>query len=177
MTEVEWLEATEPEPMLAWAQRNGLLSRHKLAVFFVSCCDCLKPLIANEPAPMIINWHDEDSPDAMTDAMRHLSDAVWESIRMLRIKTGDCALLAANIRDIFGPFPFRSITLKSAWLISTVVALANAIYKEKAFDYLPVLADALQDAGCDIEYVLNHCRQPSEHVRGCWVVDLLTGRT
>jgi hypothetical protein len=44
------------------------------------------------------------------------------------------------------------------------------------FDQMPVLADALQDAGCDNTDILNHCRQPGEHVRGCWVVDLLTGR-
>jgi hypothetical protein len=41
---------------------------------------------------------------------------------------------------------------------------------------MPILADALQDAGCDNEDILNHCRQPGEHVRGCFVVDLLLGK-
>lgn len=72
--------------------------------------------------------------------------------------------------------PFRPITLNSSWLTSTVLALAQGIYSEKAFDRMPILADALQDAGCEDEVILSHCRQPGEHVRGCWVVDLLTGR-
>ena len=60
--------------------------------------------------------------------------------------------------------PFRPITLNPSWLTSTVLALANGIYEEKAFDRMPILADALQDAGCDNEDILNHCRQPGEHV-------------
>jgi hypothetical protein len=62
---------------------------------------------------------------------------------------------------------------RPAWFTSTVVALANGIYQEKAFDRLPILADALQDSGCDSEDILNHCRQPGEHVKGCWVIDHL----
>jgi hypothetical protein len=78
-------------------------------------------------------------------------------------------------RDIFGN-PFHQLTFNPSWLTSTVLALANGIYQEKAFDRMPILADALQDAGCDNEDVLNHCRQPGEHVRGCWVIDSVTGR-
>jgi hypothetical protein len=70
----------------------------------------------------------------------------------------------------------QSLTADPSWLTSTVVALAEGIHQERAFDRLPILADALQDAGCDNDDILNHCRQPGEHVRGCWVVDLLTGR-
>jgi len=78
-------------------------------------------------------------------------------------------------RDIFGN-PFRPITLNPAWHTSTVSTLATCIYEEKAFDRMPILADALQDAGCDNEDILNHCRQAGEHVRGCWCVDLLLGK-
>jgi hypothetical protein len=63
-----------------------------------------------------------------------------------------------------------------SWLTSTVLALATGIYEEKAFDRMPILADALQDAGCDNEEILNHCRQPGVHVKGCWVVDLLLNK-
>jgi hypothetical protein len=63
------------------------------------------------------------------------------------------------------------------WLTSTVVDLARAIYQERAFDRLPVLADALADAGCDSEEIIAHCRSDGPHVRGCWVVDLLLGRS
>jgi hypothetical protein len=58
-----------------------------------------------------------------------------------------------------------------------VVALARGIYDDRAFDRLAILADALQDAGCDNADVLGHCRGPGPHVRGCWVVDLLLGNS
>src|SRR5262245_47503017 len=80
------------------------------------------------------------------------------------------------LRDIFGN-PFRPVKLKRAWLTSDVLALARGIYEDHAFDRMPILADALQDAGCDNESVLNHCRDANQvHVRGCWVVDLLLGK-
>ena len=68
------------------------------------------------------------------------------------------------------------MTVDPAWLTSTVVALARSIYDERAFDRLPILADALQDAGCDSDDVLAHLRDPQEHVRGCWALDLVLGK-
>jgi len=78
-------------------------------------------------------------------------------------------------RDIFGN-PYRPVTLDPRWLSSTVLDLANVIYADRAFERLPVLADALMDAGCDNEAILNHCRSEGPHVRGCWVVDLVLGK-
>jgi hypothetical protein len=86
---------------------------------------------------------------------------------------------ATLLRCIMGPLPFRSVSINPAWLTwndSTVVKLAQGIYDDRAFDRLPVLADALEDAGCHDADILGHCRHPGPHVRGCWVVDLLTGR-
>ena len=81
------------------------------------------------------------------------------------------------LHDLFGPLPFRDIVIDPDWRTSTVIALANGIYEDRAFHLLPVLADALDDAGCDQPDILDHCRRPDwEHVRGCWVVDLLLGR-
>jgi hypothetical protein len=81
------------------------------------------------------------------------------------------------IHDIFGPLPFREVAVDPRWLTPDVVTIAKGIYDEKAFDRLPILADALQDAGCDNDEMLKHCRAENwEHVRGCWVVDLLLGR-
>ena len=68
------------------------------------------------------------------------------------------------------------IAIDPRWLTSNVVDLAGAIYEERAFEKMPILADALMDAGCDSEEIINHCRGNGPHVRGCWVVDLLTGR-
>ena len=78
------------------------------------------------------------------------------------------------IRELFGN-PFRPAAADPSWLTSTVLSLATGIYAESAFDRLSILADALMDAGCDEPAVLDHCRGPGPHVRGCWVIDLLLG--
>src|SRR5262249_18204535 len=66
-----------------------------------------------------------------------------------------CRLLC----DIFGN-PFRTVALESTWLTTNVVSLAQAIYDDRAFERMPILADALEDAGCDSADILNHCRGP-----------------
>jgi hypothetical protein len=95
------------------------------------------------------------------------------------------------LRDIFGD-PFRSgwLTWNSAmvpaaaidpdwltWNHATVPAIARHIYDDRAFHDLPILADALEDAGCTNADLLDHCRGPGPHVRGCWAVDLLLVKT
>lgn len=80
------------------------------------------------------------------------------------------------LRDIVGN-PSRPVTFDPTWRSDTVVALAEAIYADRAFDRLPILADALEEAGCDHSDVLAHCRGPGPHVRGCWVVDLVLGKS
>jgi hypothetical protein len=82
---------------------------------------------------------------------------------------------ATYIRDIFGN-PFRPATLDPAWRTSTVTALAAQVYESRDFGAMPILADALQDAGCDSADILDHCRGGGPHVRGCWVVDLVLGK-
>jgi hypothetical protein len=82
----------------------------------------------------------------------------------------ESAAVTALLREIVGN-PFRPNTLNPSWLTSTVLALAQQMYDSRGFSPMPILADALQDAGCENEDILNHCRQPGEHVRGCWVVD------
>jgi hypothetical protein len=79
------------------------------------------------------------------------------------------------LRDIFGN-PFRPVAPDPGWRTSTVVALAQQMYEYRDFAAVPVLADALQDAGCDHPDVLDHCRGPGPHGRGCWVVDLVLGK-
>jgi hypothetical protein len=81
-------------------------------------------------------------------------------------------------RDIIGN-PFRPVTISPDWLCwsnATVRKMAESIYDQRTFDHLPILADALAEAGCDNSDILGHCRSPGPHVRGCWVVDLLLGR-
>jgi hypothetical protein len=83
------------------------------------------------------------------------------------------------IRDIFGN-PCRPVAIDPGWLTwhdGTIPKIAQAIYAERRFADMPILADALEEAGCTDAAILDHCRQPGEHVRGCWVVDLLLGKT
>jgi hypothetical protein len=82
------------------------------------------------------------------------------------------------LHEIFGN-PFRPVSVNPSWLAwngGTLVCLAQAIYADRSFDRLPILADALEDAGCSAADILAHCRGGGEHVRGCWVVDLLLGK-
>lgn len=86
-------------------------------------------------------------------------------------KSRQCDLL----RDIFGN-PFRPVRIDQTWKEwndATVVHLARALYDERRFADLPILADALEEAGCLDKHILTHCRQPALHVRGCWVLDAL----
>ena len=91
-------------------------------------------------------------------------------------------LLAGNLREVVGN-PFRTARFEPAWRTDTVVALARGIYEERAFDRMPILADALLDADCDEEAVLRHCRgtelnvkEQPQHVRGCWVIETILQR-
>jgi hypothetical protein len=82
------------------------------------------------------------------------------------------------LRDIFGN-PFRPVAVNHAWLAwdgGTIPKLAHAVYDERAFERLPVLADALEEAGCTDAGLLTHLRGPGPHVRGCWALDLLLGK-
>jgi hypothetical protein len=90
-------------------------------------------------------------------------------------RLGQCRL----IRDIFGN-PFRPVTLDANWLTPTVSRLTATAYEERALPSgeldtarLALLADALEEAGCDNADILNHCRSGGPHARGCWVVDTL----
>ena len=90
--------------------------------------------------------------------------------------------LARVLREVVGN-PFTPPRFDPAWRTATVVALARGIFEERAWDRLPILADALLDADCDEEPVLRHLRgtevgskEPPVHVRGCWVIELILGR-
>jgi hypothetical protein len=82
------------------------------------------------------------------------------------------AAQADLLRDIYGN-PFCPVALSPEWRTSTTVGLARQMYDSRDFGAMPILADAMQDAGCDNEDILDHCRSAGPHVRGCWVVDLV----
>jgi hypothetical protein len=85
--------------------------------------------------------------------------------------------ILACVFDAPGRQPHSLVPFDPAWRTSTVMALAAGVYEERAFDRLPILADALQDAGCDADAILDHFRDPAAaHVRGCWALDLVLGK-
>jgi hypothetical protein len=81
------------------------------------------------------------------------------------------------LRDLFGPLPFRDVRIDPAWFAwneGVVGKLAASIYEDRAFEQMPILADALEEAGCGNKEMLTHFRQQGQiHVRGCWLLDLL----
>ena len=86
------------------------------------------------------------------------------------------AVQARLVRDVFGN-PFHPVTIGPICRTPSVVDLARTVYNEHAFDRMHELTVALQQAGCADETILDHCRGPGPHVRGCWVLDLLLNKS
>jgi hypothetical protein len=122
-----------------------------------------------------------------------LTPEVWDALHQsakkvvaqaaAKAETAERASLASILRCVAGPLPFGPVKLGPTSLTTTVTSLAQAIYDDRQlpsglFDNvrLSVLADALEEAGCDNADILDHCRHPGEHVRGCWVIDQILGR-
>jgi len=125
--------------------------------------------------------------DQLSDAIRGVSDqrgviishedqfnAMWKT-------PGECVQFLRDWREtilkaaekVYGqPLP----AVDPQWRTSTTISLAQQMYESRDFSPLPILADALQDAGCDNDDMLNHCRDGGPHARGCWVVDLVLGK-
>jgi hypothetical protein len=102
--------------------------------------------------------------------------AFWEHPTFVNAMATEERAQADLIRELFGN-PFRPVLFQDDWRTFTALALAQQVYHDRAYSLLPILADALQDAGCDNEVILHHCRDSQQvHVRGCWVVDLVLGK-
>ena len=129
-------------------------------------------------------WEDEfDKGDPLAPALvtaRHAARAAAD------LQAEQCVLNApatvAESRDQtalvhchFGN-PFRPRPVCAVWLTREVKNLADGIYTERAFDRMPLLAEALEASGCTSADLIAHCRSGREHARGCWVVDLLLGK-
>lgn len=108
-----------------------------------------------------------DRPERAAALLR--SAEAWGCLYLVEVQA-QCALL----RDLFVN-PFLPANLDPRFRTETAVGLAHGIYDDRAFERLPILAGALQEAGCEDAVVLSHCREPGTHVRGCWVLDWLLG--
>ena len=204
MTEAEWLSCADPGMMLDAIRETT--SDRKLRLW--ACA--YTAWYANGRAYLIEavraaeRWADGDTtvdlgpharfyvcfPSAWHAAHEGTAGAVanWAESTHKRRAT---RLLLDNLRCVFGN-PFRPTAVDPHWLTETVVSLARAMYDGRDFIPMPILADALQDVGCDDAEVLAHCRLDDvglysadvtvpfrtrgPHVRGCWVVDLILGK-
>jgi hypothetical protein len=224
MTEQEWLQATDPQPMLEFLR--GKASERKQRLFAVACCrhfwadTTSSDRMAIEVAEMFADGRTDEYRLAL--ARRNLERGDTQNVFVgyhallaavclgpdLRVNEVSESLLAASYwtgpddydrssinaryaareterarqvstsRCVFGN-PFRPVTLDPTWLSwhdGLVVSMARQMYESRDFRDMPVLADALEESSCTNPDILGHCRQPAEHVRGCWVVDLLLGK-
>ncbi len=105
--------------------------------------------------------------EAQNNSHRLIADENWQTRAGLPF--------SEILRDIFGNL-FRPVAFDPAWRTSTAISIAEGIYNDRAFDRLPILADALQDAGCENADLLNHLRGEGPHVKGCWALDLVLGK-
>jgi hypothetical protein len=120
---------------------------------------------------------------AKTVAFHAASDDAWSAACMAIFASarGTPSIKASHaelLRDIFR-HPSRPILVPHSWLSwegGIVTQLAQSIYEERAFDRMPILADALEEAGCTNGRLLHHCREDSEHFRGCWALDAILGK-
>jgi hypothetical protein len=215
MTEQDWLESTDPKPMLEFITRKVI--DRKVQLFSVACFEKLWPLLTDvrsrravEAVSMYAEGRltEEELVQARNEAFMVLheinfgEESRWRlcdmaaNITIVRGLSNAAGLLLEDfryypdcpssdiLRDIIGN-PYRPITLDPAWLTPTVLALAQATYENRNLSAgtldnarLAIFADALEDAGCDNADILNHCRQPGAvHVRGCFVLDLLLGKS
>ena len=205
MTEADWLTATDPQPMLELL-RGQASDRKLRLFAVACCLRLpnahrgegnRRVLEASEAyADGVIDfdelgrererWFKFDSPFPLSGTWQAALSSV--SMGNARVCAREATLHAARaksrseqrsqtklLHDIFGN-PFRPVVFDPAWRSESAVALASALYADRAFDRLPILADALEEAGCERSDILNHCRGPGPHVRGCWAVDLVLGK-
>jgi hypothetical protein len=199
MNEAEWFRCMDPYAMLAFLRNRG--KDRSLRLFACACLRRVWHLITeggSAPPLAVAEWFAEGlasrdgllvaccgpSPGALAtlvDAGDAARNCAWFASCTARKAGGldfEGAYQCCLLRDIIGN-PFRKTTLSPSWLDwndRTVPRMAQALYDGRRFDEVPVLGDALEEAGCDDEDLLAHCRAAGAHVLGCWVVDLVLGK-
>jgi hypothetical protein len=185
VTEAEWSTYKgDPGIMLGFLKERGWCSERKGRLFQHACLRRVFHLFTDfqRRAVELIEEREEGTP--LGEEWEGLQEptgghpwfeALWIESRAARDDLNGQSACCGLLRCIFAN-PFRPVALDPTWLSSTVKALAQSIYTDRNFEVMPILADALEEAGCSSEDILSHCRGPGEHVRGCWAVDLLLGK-
>jgi hypothetical protein len=151
---------------------EGIASAEHLAFAHIKASEAYesaKSVLYSEAAKAVLGlreWLDVERLRPIRDVIRReLSESY---VRPELIAQSDL------IRDVVGNL-FRPVIIAPEWHTDTAIIFARQMYESRDFSAMPILADALQDAGCDNTEILNHCRADEVHVRGCWIVDLLLG--
>jgi hypothetical protein len=200
MTEGQWLACPVAGPMLAFLRGKG--HEPKLLRFVAACLRRHPRLLASRPRRVldVVERRAEGElvapaewtaacqlPFGACDAAAAIGDQASTAASRAAQEAGDHAgrawaaeqwRQADLLRCLFGN-PFRPVAVDPVWLAwreRTVVRLAQAIDADHALDRLPILADALEEAGCTDAHVLGHCRGGGKHAPGCWVLNTLLGR-
>lgn len=184
---MRWGEAEAPEDVeISERFADGDVSREKLRASrrrlgarggysAAWAANCAQFAVLEEQADDAAN---QAIVSALSFAFQFNYEKTFDKEKALAVREDERKQLTAIVLEIFGN-PFQQEYAHHAWLKSnddTIPRLAHAIYDERAFDRLPMFADALEEAGCMNADILSHCRQSGEHVRGCWVVDLILGK-
>jgi hypothetical protein len=176
LTEEDWLICMHSKPL--WSFLYGKFSDRKYRLFACHCCRRVWDRLEAADRREVEVWEryveglaSEDELHAAAAGWCDPADFAWSAAE------GEEARAQANLlREVMGN-PFRPLRLDPSCLTSAVKALAQTIYDERRFDYLPILADALEETGCANSDLLAHCRQRAGHVRGCWALDFLLGKS
>lgn len=117
--------------------------------------------------------------EARHDPFRYATDILPWAAQASEDQAAEQAAQAGILRCLFGPPPFETVTIRPEWLAfgdGVVAKLARGIHDERAFDRMPVLADALLDAGCTDDELLGHLRDTGPHWHGCHALDAILGK-
>ena len=202
MDETTWLNCNDPDPMLEYLRSKA--SDRQLRLFACACARAIWDLLEDERARQAVEageryadglttekelavaekraWEAVDACPSEANYSARLTveistyDAAVDGARAASLEGGQLKTQCGLLREIFGN-PFHPVTPDPSWGTPEVIALARVIYEERAFGRMRELADALQKARCPDPDILAHCGQESDHVRGCWVVDLILGET
>jgi hypothetical protein len=203
MTEDEWSACADPELMRRFLHDKA--SARKQRLFACACCRRIWDLLADERSRLAVEVSERHADrllprSALAVARKAAYEAIapregvegWAADAAYRAASASNMLLASwsarqarpqegtihplLLRDVFGPLPFRPVAVEAPWKTPAMIALAQTAYAERQFENLPVLGDALEEAGCTEPAILSHLRGPGPHVWGCWVLDLVLGK-
>jgi hypothetical protein len=205
MSAALWEKGTDPGPMLDWLLRRGGAGDRKLRLFACACVRRAWSLLPDARARSAVKMS-EIFADGLCGGMKWWRVVRRESIRqdhpvapaICRLLSWDAAaaaretagavaaLLGAQepgvqaslLRDLWR-VGGRTVVVNPAWRAANEGAalhLARGMYEERNFNRMMILADALEEAGCDEEELLRHLRESAVHARGCWALDLILSK-